>query len=205
MTDIKHHWEDALANNGWHTFARHYARPSLADIATALDLKRVKADRLIPKPQKLARKNTLSSRYGMESFPLHSDYVLHTVSPRYLVLFAPNPRGFGTTIWDSWQLPATLTSQAIFLVDQPGHRRYARFEIGTRPNGQTRYNSAFFRPMNQAAQEVADQISQGENLQAIDWHQNSAAIIDNWRILHGREPNRGDDHASIIRVAGWRD
>lgn len=205
VPDSQYHWKDKLAQEGWCTFSRNLPRPRLAAIATALDIKRMRVDRISATTQKMARSNTLSSRYGMDAFPLHSDCALLTDPPHYLVLTATRPRAFGTTIWDSWQLPATVASQAVFLINQPKDRRYARFQVGSRPTGYVRYNAAFFQPMNEAARTIERIISENVHLTTIDWRQSSVAIIDNWRMLHGREPNLLLEHASMWRATGWGD
>lgn len=150
-----------------------------------------------------AKPNTLSSRYGMEQFPLHSDFVLDNQPPQFLFFSAPRPRAFGTTILDSRTLPQEMRSQAIFLVNQPHHRRYVRFEVSTNGNPLVRYNAAFFRPANEAAKALVSMLNTRESTQVIDWNEFSMVIIDNWRLLHGRQDNSKLQPGSIRRIAAW--
>lgn len=198
-------WLDQLSGDGWCAFRRNARKPSIREIVRTLKITRLNMSLLKARMTEEAKPNTLSSRFGMGQFPLHSDFVLDNQPPQFLFFSAPRPRTFGTTIFDSRTLPQDMRSQAIFLVDQPHHRRYVRFEVTTNGNTLVRYNAAFFRPANEAANALVSILSSEDSTQVIDWNENSMAVIDNRRLLHGRQDNSKLHPGSIRRIAVWGD
>jgi alpha-ketoglutarate-dependent taurine dioxygenase len=197
------HWLESLEKQGWFAFTRHIHRPRLSAIAKRLGLSQAKQARLTASEAEHARPNTLSSRYGLGTFPLHSDFALDETPPRYVILYAPHPRPFATVLWDAWQVPMETRSQAIFLIDEPRRRKYVRFEQVRSGRPIIRYNSAVFTPQKQLAEELTKQIEMQRGAIKIKWTERSSVIIDNWRILHGREKDTAGRGGFVRRVAGW--
>jgi L-asparagine oxygenase len=106
-----------------------------------------------PQTAHVAKSNTLSSRYGVGSFPFHTDTAHWEHPTRCLVLFcvSPGEGGRPTLLLDShkWRFDDAeedLACQALWAI---GHRRPRLSSIAVRSKGQLaiRYDMDCMRPM----------------------------------------------------------
>lgn len=195
-----------LRERGWVTFARALPRPKLVDILARLGGTRTVSRAIRASDIGEARPNTLSARYGMERFPLHTDCADMLDPPRYLMLFSPKPRRAATLVLNVRLLPDAFpgSRNALFRVVRRGNDHYARF-VERRTDGQmVRYNAATHSPMDEAATRVSAAIASGVGTASrIDWTLTRAAIIDNWNCLHGRETMLNSNGGHMRRLHIW--
>ena len=166
-------------------------------------------NRLIPTPEESSRINTLSSRYGLGAFPLHSDFVTSTLPPPYILLAAPRPRGTDTILFDARRLimhyGLDYLLRCLFLL----HGTIPRYcRLLTFKNGRFcfRYNKVVMTPQNTEALEVANYLEgDGLHLFRINWHQQRAVLIDNWNTFHSRSACESYDKIGLYRFAIWGD
>lgn len=196
-------WLADIETQGWCAFDRREAQPSLREIGAVLRIREFTQRRLTTQRAIDARPNTLSSEYGLGEFPLHTDVCLNDVPPRYLILFCPRPRASATTVWDTHALEREIRDRAQFIVNDPRKKRYANFtsyKVGT---SLTRYHPSLFIPFNNTAAKLVHCINTASSVIDIDWHLSSGAIIDNWRMLHGRRRAPKDNGRALWRFWGW--
>lgn len=165
--------------------------------------------RLSPTTKDAARTNTLSSRFGLGEFPLHTDFASVTVPPKYILLVAPRPRDTETLLFDARRLIEQYghdyLSRCLFLLHGTTPR-YCR--MLTLKDGRLcfRYNKAVMTPQNPEAQEVANYINSGGlPLCRINWHQHRVALIDNWGTFHSRSTYKDPDRIGLYRFAIWKE
>lgn len=149
-----------------------------------------------------------SSIYGTGSFPLHTDTVFLPLPVRYVLL-----RGYGDT-----RRPTTVKSfpkllqecdlkiqklarNSVWLVRAGNNRFYCSMYFKEGSTIGWRYDVDIMSPVNQAAVEVHKvfrSLVDTENVDHIDWTDDTAAILSNWTTLHGRGPEPKDEGERII-------
>lgn len=198
-------WRHVLEQSGWCAFNRNQTEfsPKIPEIAKVLNITRLRHDKLKTVHQSKARPNTLSSRYGTNEFPLHTDFALDSNPPRYLILCAPRSREAQTVISSSSNISNTLKSRAIFLVQDPRNRRYVTFEKTALSGKFIQFNPSIYLPQNTEAETLMALIEQNDNLETVDWKQCHRVIIDNWKCLHGRRASSVGSNGFIRRIVGW--
>lgn len=165
------------------------------------------AQRLAGKPKDLARPNTLSSRHGLEAFPLHSDGALTATPPRWLLLVAPRRRITRTILFDTNKLTQEFGDaylrRALFL-QKSRHAKYLRLLVEISGRQCIRYNADVMQPANSEATAVNAYLRCSlPSCLTIDWQENRMALIDNWATLHARGPFLDSDGAGIFRFSIW--
>ncbi|MCA3696453.1 hypothetical protein [Aquidulcibacter sp.] len=188
---------------GWFGFSRSDKAPSLKQLVSSLSAVTYRHLSIIPKPKSIARPNTLSSRFGLDRFPLHTDNVLLDVPPKYLVFVAPSPREVATLIWDSFTLPAPSRQRAIFLLQGQTQQKYVRLEQPHIASSIVRFNACLMTPQNREAEDAVKLIEVGDGSVSIDWLSYKTVVIDNWRIFHGRDAGRSLDQRKLHRISAW--
>jgi hypothetical protein len=156
-------------------------------------------------PRGKAALGSQSSRHGTGAFPLHTDTVFWPDPVRYVIL-----RGTGDT-----RRP-TIVRTFADLFDQcdPAVRARAPRSVWTVWTGSStilcslqlgaekwRYDPDLMRPANKAAFEVDAALRPLANCgagRAIEWAGNSALVLANWRVLHGRGPEPPNEGERII-------
>lgn len=155
---------------------------------------------LTPTTEKESTPNTYSGNFGRDEFPLHTDLAHWARPPRYLMLRCmKGDANIGTRILDG-----------LDLIDAIGSARMARclarprrpltgmlhllpvLGASTPPGNQVlRWDSLFIEPINQSARLVFDSIREWLARTPVDRQillmPGDTLVIDNWRILHGRE------------------
>jgi alpha-ketoglutarate-dependent taurine dioxygenase len=148
---------------------------------------------LIPTPEGSARPHSLSAKYGLGSFPAHSDCAHWVVPPRLLVLYCANNDEGRPTYLYKWttvfnRIPEpSLLAREVFLFRTGRHsfydsivssgRQFIRFDAGCMQPATNRADEAL-RYILQATNDVPDEI--------IAWSAGTALFLDNWHCLHGR-------------------
>jgi L-asparagine oxygenase len=149
-----------------------------------------------------ARPNTLSSRYGMGSFPFHTDAAYWPVPPRFLFLHCANP-GSGyrpTLLVDSLAFNLTGSDQDHLSNDVWRIKTKKPFlcTVATHtPHGlRLRYDEACMMPATRRAvrvQEILQRCIHQAHPTSINWQPSDLLILDNARMLHARGSARHPD------------
>ena len=167
-----------------------------------LPLNGQRVQRLVPKEREAATSNSFSRRHGRSAFPLHTDTAFWDEPARFIVLFSCGISHSATRV-----LPANDTNElmASARCDNPVFlRRTIRGAVYSRPWGDAAELNALYDPCcmsaaNVAAQEFEEEaLKAGERSHRLCWRGNTALVIDNWRVMHGRE-SCADDNRLLYR------
>jgi L-asparagine oxygenase len=161
-----------------------------------------------PQPVQSAKINTLSSRYGTDAFPFHTDTAHWEQPARYLALYCVDP-GEGkrpTLLQDSraWEFDDLEEDLACGALWKTGHVRPRLCMIAERTEGclAVRYDKDCMRPMTAKARHleaiIEVRISQSAQTQ-IDWKPECLLIIDNRRMLHARASSTQIDKNRVLK------
>jgi hypothetical protein len=157
-----------------------------------------------------AKENTLSSRYGIGSFPFHTDVAYWQRPARFVLLYCGNP-GSGarpTYLQDakSWKWTGDTEKAAIREVWKVGLARPYLCTMATRvaEDVAIRFDEACMTPMTAGAKALLDTtLSSICTAATIDiwWSPKKLLIIDNHRMVHARgKPNAPDPDRVLKRV-----
>jgi hypothetical protein len=204
-------WRDSLEKDGWYAWKRNESENdvSLKDLSRELCINKIESTYLLAKTPDAARPNTLSSRYGMNVFPVHTDYVLRDVPPNYIVLCAAKIRTVRTNLFNPFDVESVLgynlLSSAIFKVVGGKCHYYIRFLDSIKGRHIFRYNPAVMIPANKQANQVDEFIRFHLGFfTSIDWEVASRVIINNWCIMHSRDAILSEcNFVPIRRVSFW--
>ncbi|WP_426411501.1 TauD/TfdA family dioxygenase [Bradyrhizobium ganzhouense] len=202
-----------LEANGF-IFARGVQETDLLDFVQALGNLRVDPRSPIPvrdirpQPPNAAKANTLSSRYGTDAFPFHTDTAHWDQPARYLVLFCVDP-GEGqreTLLQDSraWQLEDDEVELACRALWKTGHVRPRLCMLAQRSADgiAVRYDRDCMRPMTREARELEALVEQridGSEKTRVSWEPECLLIIDNRRMVHARGPSKRPDANRVLK------
>jgi L-asparagine oxygenase len=155
-----------------------------------------------PQPADLAKKNTLSSRYGTNAFPFHTDTAHWDRPARYLLLYCVDPgEGKRTTqVQDTrlWCLDQGIIDLMCRALWRTGHinPRLCTLAESEQDKLHIRYDMDCMRPMTAEAREVKALVEISINASPamqIDWQPEALLILDNRRVLHARGKSSGAD------------
>jgi alpha-ketoglutarate-dependent taurine dioxygenase len=202
-----------LESNGF-VFARGVQETDLIEIIQRLGIVRVDPRSPIPvrdiRPQPLAsaKANTLSSRYGTDAFPFHTDTAHWDQPARYLALFCVDP-GEGeraTILQDSraWQLRDNETELACRALWKTGHVRPRLCTLAERSvDGiAVRYDKDCMRPMTREARDLEALIEQRINRSEkthVFWEPECLLVMDNRRMVHARGTSKRPDASRVLK------
>lgn len=208
-------FQSTLAADGY-VLERNIDRDILLGIAASLgpvktDPRHPQQMRLI-KPQTMAdaEPNTLSSRYGMDAFPFHTDAAHWQIPPNYVLLYCVEV-GSGnrpTYLIDSksfWltQMELSLLCNAVW---RSGHLNPFLCTV-TCPSDSgfsIRYDPGCMSPRSPRGVKAANLLETKLNnaqCRKIEWQSGDLLIINNWRVLHARGPaERADADRVIARI-----
>jgi hypothetical protein len=166
-------------------------------------------ERVSPKPADQARAGTMSARYGMGAFPLHTERAHWPIPPRYVLL-----RSIGaesdrpTLLWDSRRVtgvaePSARLQRAAWIVaGRDGPFVTSVFSAAGEPNRSCfRYDALCMTPAGEGAAEVAEILEthlDPDGALPYRWVPGRVLIIDNWRVLHGRGLSSDDDQGRVL-------
>lgn len=164
---------------------------------------------LVAKRQDNSRHNTTSRLYGLNSFPLHTDFAHLDSPPRYLLLRSHlglssavtrliNPLTAFGCFWDelirraTWRINSGLRSRAGIMHLPQTIRGF-------------RWDPYLMRPLNKFARSASDELIHSlhscKNIHTHTWENSQQVLlIDNWHVLHGRADVAETEHRCIERV-----
>jgi L-asparagine oxygenase len=164
------------------------------------------------RPQSIedANKNTLSSRYGTDEFPFHTDCAHWHKPARYLVLYCVCP-GSGnrpTLLKDShaWELSDSEGDLACRALWRTGHVRPQICTVANRADGRlaVRYDRDCMRPMTAEARELSSRLElwlERSPTRQVEWEPECLLVVDNHRLMHARgKSNKADGDRWLKRI-----
>jgi hypothetical protein len=140
--------------------------------------------------------NTLSAKYGLKGFPLHTDGAHYLIPPRYVLLnyTAEKVSASPTLIFDTKSIPDTSVSNRI-LEHEIHYIRGEHFNFYSPLINKTFLTGhSIFRYNPLVMKRLLDREMGFQNLikdlshEQFYWRSPSLLILDNWRVLHGRGP-----------------
>jgi hypothetical protein len=199
-----------LKKLGWVSFDRAADPRLVSRLLRVLRPSKIERTSLDGKSKDDARPNTLSSQYGLSEFPFHTDFAIRDKPARYIILVANRPRIAKTIIFDSNILVehfgVLFLTKAMFLL-RNGSKNYFTSIVKLRDGGlDIRYNSQFMEPRNKQAESIRSFMLEFkfERLPKVDWRASRAVLIDNLRMMHGREAIIASGEISKLRrIAIW--
>jgi hypothetical protein len=157
---------------------------------------------LIPKSENETDYFSLSSVHGLLNFPLHTDGADYLIPPKYVILRALEDTPTGTIIADSIEIKENKDwnkienikwkvklKNKIFMTNLFNDELVANKKI-------FRYNSVIMKCLEET--NSFQKIISNLPVQTITWKKNKTLILDNWRVLHGREAIKEINHKNRI-------
>nr|VFJ93924.1 MAG: Taurine catabolism dioxygenase TauD, TfdA family [Candidatus Kentron sp. LFY] len=151
-------------------------------------------------------KNSLTAKYATGEFPLHTD-TAHWLTPcRYIVLgcLSEGLRKRETVLVDFKKLKISYEEKLI-LMSEPFRVTNGRFSffgtILSQDRQFLRYDPGCMTPTKNRGVEAESIFSKARTEDckiSIDWFEGRVVVIDNWRVLHGREAGSGKGSERII-------
>ncbi len=164
-------------------------------------------DRLTPMSREDARKFSMSASFGLGSFPYHTDGAYFRMPPRF-VLLRMAPGFFSqrcTLLLDFLALGLSKESMSILFHDVwvviGGKSPFLSSILGSLKreysNGiLVRYDTCCMKPahptFHRSKEMIVDALRKSVPVR-IHWSEKRTLVIDNWRILHGREDAEVND------------
>ncbi len=197
----------SLDQNGY-CLIRDVDAGELLDFAVALGRPwpdprdRVLVKDIRPQPKGVANANTLSSRYGMGAFPVHTEAAYLRKPPRFLLLYCVEPGcgGRTTVMLDAAAISSRLPNgwRSGTWVSKAGRRPFLCDALWHRAPNQIgiRYDRECLFPSGRTAiaeERILRSFIEASNPVTIDWIPRQLLVIDNHRTLHGRGASTGDD------------
>lgn len=169
------------------------------------EVKKVKHEILQPKKSSNATHFSLSSKYGLDDFPLHTDGAQYPIPPKYIVLRAKVNSETGTTIANAQLLKELSQWKEIenttwIVKSEVGNIYTSIFDKQIVEGYEVlRYNKQIMKCLNKKIKsEWAELAIQNLPTETIYWKRNTTLIIDNWRLLHGREKVKDQNYQNRI-------
>ena len=207
-----------LTENGWAKMNVGSNNPDvlctvLATLASTLDASAgyepSRIDSITPRRRDSARRNSLSAYYGLDQLPLHCD-TSHWPTPcRFVLLACVNPGGVGTPtlLLDTSAMtlsPAqrNMAASSVFLIRNGRQSFYSSILSSRRPY--IRLDPGCMVPLDPDGVSVMSLYgyeNNQRNIREINWTEGDILLIDNWRVLHGRQSCKSDqDERKLLRV-----
>jgi alpha-ketoglutarate-dependent taurine dioxygenase len=163
-----------------------------------------------PQPANRAKPNTLSSRFGMDAFPFHTDTAYWPTPARFILFYCKNP-GSGdrpTVLIDprGWSLSEATKRLLCNEVWRVRTRRPFHCTIGSEGKDglSVRFDEACMVPVTSGAQRalefMRDTIIESCEF-SIQWREGDLLVLDNQRLLHARGRTlRPDEDRVLARI-----
>lgn len=212
---MKHQFTNELEEKGWIEIDEELSDNELLGLAKSIGVilphpNGKNIDTIIPKKPEQSINNSLSYRFGYDSFPLHSDTAFWTKPARYILLTSENVSKTATTIITFNQIIEKFTEedfinleQAVYLVKIPNKTFYTKLKQRFDNEYCFRYDTSTMKPSNDCAKKIEgrlNEIFQSLKLIKINWVPNKIIILDNWKTLHGRESIQEDLNRKLKRI-----
>lgn len=153
-------------------------------------------DIITPKEKNLGRKNTLSSYFGLDLIPFHSDGAYLSMPPKFVILYYQGTcdSSNSTLLKDltllEFSKPLELDLQRqLFTVRDKNKDFYTSIINVSNKRKFYRYNPICMKPTNDAAVEANRRFDQNLSklpVISVPFSNNRLLIFNNWRYLHGR-------------------
>jgi alpha-ketoglutarate-dependent taurine dioxygenase len=156
--------------------------------------------KLIPKENNEASYFSLSSAYGLNEFPLHTDGAEYNIPPRFLVLRALSNSPTRTSLVDAHSIKDDLTQYRTrwSVKTKEGKIETNLYEIHPKYNIEfIRFNRLSMKCEEGNKIEICNAID-SLFINYIEWTKSKTIVIDNWRVLHGREAMIENKYAKRI-------
>lgn len=163
---------------------------------------------IVARRQNLSKPNSLSGKYGLGQFPLHCDTSHWPVPCRYVILASMIDHAISvpTLLLDSRQIDLTAyewdcAHSAVFSISN-GRNSFFSTILSTLRNF-IRLDPGCMEATSGDGMCIMDAYSysrQQSHVNRIYWTQGDILIIDNWRVLHGREGAQIDSVRALLRV-----
>ncbi len=210
-------WNDALKNDGWAALdcpAGGDLGCFLGGVARQLGMpvpgrKGNVLEKLQPVNHESAYSQSLSYKYGLGAFPLHSDTAHWPVPCRYVVLGCEEPGEVQspTVLLDTNRLDLSVVEMsyiktASFFVKNGRKSFYSSVRSKDRPF--FRFDPGCMFPVSVDGEKAMNAMlaeRHAGGLIELLWRRNRIAVIDNWRMLHGRDNKcPADPRRSLLRI-----
>ena len=219
LSDSGHPVCKALAANGWAVLSTtSTTHDSLAAdvLSTAGKLGDIVPGRggqivelVVPESIHTARASSLSSKYGLQPLPLHTDTAHWIIPCRFLVLacLEPGPTPTPTFLLDSFAIRFSeredlLCRSAVFAIRNGRRSFYGSILDPERPF--VRLDPGCMTPISRDGVKALESFCTGrheQSLQQHDWMQGDIMVLDNWRMLHGRGRSASTERGRILMRA----
>jgi len=157
---------------------------------------------LTPKSESGNFKITLSGSFGFDSFPYHTDGAQYQIPPRYIILksLGNGESKAATLLVDPISIfkdhkKSFTVNDDVYWVKGGKNSFYTTLLNKTIISGLFifRYNPVVMKKLNLGSKEnFSDQLGLLKPRRVL-WKKNKTLIIDNWRLLHGREKVNNDE------------
>lgn len=163
------------------------------DIDVNKSLEGLVFDQLVPTDQLKARRNTLSSRFGLSEFPLHTDGATQLQPPKFLILKFNGPRStevefkvFDTHRYIQSTFFQENKSEFLFSVVNGSKS----FITSILKNNVFRYNPCVMKPLSSESLIASANLNEinieKSNINSFRPKNGDIVVIDNHRMLHSR-------------------
>jgi hypothetical protein len=143
-------------------------------------------------------RRTLSAIYGMGKFPLHTDTAFWPVPCRYLVFRATGDIRRSTTILTLASLVSrlgpefqNLAERSVWISRTPQASFYCSMIFAAGGERCLRFDRNCMHPANNSALRVNEILERSplDDMECcVNWAEDTALVVDNWKTLHGRGP-----------------
>ena len=161
---------------------------------------------LSPRTDAASTYPSLSARYGLASFPAHVDGAHRPIPPRYVLLYCTiDEQARPTRLYPWHALEYTARVEAQLSREVFAYRSGARSMLDSvldRSRAFVRLDPGCMIPRTRQGESLLASIASAiGSAEAVDvnWEPGRAALIDNWRTLHGRGVARADGRREIVR------
>jgi hypothetical protein len=166
-------------------------------------------EKLRPVSNESAHPQSLSNKYGLGAFPLHSDTAHWPVPCRYIMLGCEEPGQIPspTVLLDTNRLDLSgaemsCIKTASFFVKNGGKSFYSSIRSKDRPF--FRFDPGCMYPVSVDGEKAMSAMLSERHagmMMEVPWKKNRVVVIDNWRMLHGRDNKRpADPCRSLLRI-----
>lgn len=149
-----------------------------------------------------------SSIYGKGMFPLHTDTVFWPLPVKYVLLRARGDlrrpttvRSFADILFDCDIQFNMLAENSVWLVG-PGYRKfYCSMRFHYEDSIVWRYDTDLMSPINESAfkaEKIFYPLVKSEKVDLINWSENTAVVLYNWIVMHGRGPEPPNEGLRVI-------
>jgi hypothetical protein len=165
-------------------------------------------DKLTVKNKSDSTKKSLSSMFGKDAFPFHTDGAYVEVPPKYVLLRSMSKSDCSTILCDPKfnRKELKILTKDVWLVDGGRGKFYSNLieEIGN--DYRLRYDSACMRPALKSFSEsykvLNNKISTCPS-KHIYWNKNQCVIFNNWKLIHSRSNAKDETYANRTLERIW--